>query len=592
MMNKKVVVLVGQPNCGKTSLFNRLTGSNQFVGNWPGVTVEKKEGIIIINRESFRLIDLPGSYTLAPFSLEETITSEYIFKEQVDLILNIVDSTHLERHLFLTLQLLALKKPLIVVLTMIDEIKEEGKAINSESLKKILGVPIVLMIAREGKGVEKLIEEINTTFNKSRKPKPNFKIPVEPSDIYRKSKSIEETVVKILPGQKRSVIKEIWDKLDYFALHQIFGPILFFLVMTLMFWFTFSIGGKLADLLGIFLEKIEQLIMFLKKPVLLSLFQEGIIGGVGNVLLLVPYIAVLFFCFSLLEESGYIGRVAYVMDRLMHRLGLHGKSIIPLILGFGCNVPAIMTARSLDNENDKIKTILMIPFISCSGRLPIFVLFTGAFFRTRGIFVILLLYFLGVIMALLTGFILTKFVFKETSPELVMELSPYRLPYWKNIWRNTYTKVKQYIYKAGTLIFLFSILLWFLSYYPSGSGFGGESSMIGIFGKAISPIFKPLGFDWKMTIALISGFVAKELVLSTMGVLYTGSGSLSSILQATIPSSTVIVFLVFSLLYLPCLATVFTIRSETNSLKWMFFSIAWSLVIAWITSFLFKLVLV
>jgi ferrous iron transport protein B len=588
-MPKQLVVLVGQPNSGKTSLFNALTGSNQFVGNWPGVTVEKKEGFISLEDLQITLIDLPGCYSLTPYSMEETITSNFISSNHPSLILNIVDSTHLERHLFLTLQLIKLGIPMIVVLNMVDELEQDGLNIHIETLQKSLGLPVVKVIAREGKGMQPLLDASFHMLKKPITPKPAFKIPTDPHALYKRSRKIQDSSLHAIPGAKVSNLKKVWERLDQIALHPTYGLFAFFLVMAVMFWVTFSLGGKIANLLSLGLDKLSALSTQIPEPIIQSLIQRGILGGVGNVILLVPYIAILFLFFSLLEDSGYIGRVAYLMDRVMHKIGLHGKSIIPLILGFGCNVPAIMTARALESESEKIKTVMMMPFITCSGRLPVFVLLTSAFFGGRGVLVILSLYLLGIIFAILTGLMLNKTIFKEQSPELLMELSPYRLPYMKNIFRSTWTKVKQYLYKAGTLIFLVTIFLWFLSYFPSSSGFGGEKSMIGVIGKFLSPVLAPLGFDWKMTIALLSGFLAKELILSTMGVLYPGAGSLATILKQTLQPATIYVFLVFILLYVPCMATVAAIRSELNSKKWMFISIGWSIFVAWIVSFVVKL---
>jgi len=586
MPNKRTVALVGQPNSGKTSLFNALTGSNQYVGNWPGVTIEKKEGRFNSHDIEFLVVDLPGCYSLNPYSLDERITKDYLRNQKPDFIINVVDSTHLERHLYLTLQLISLKIPMIFALNMTDELENLGLSIDEKAFSEILGVPVVSIIARENKGIEPLVSIMAQGVAP---PIPQEKVPVKPKEIYLSTKRIIKKVIRhTLKKQNKTAV---WlNRIDYFALHPTFGPILFFLLMFLGLEFTFLFGGIVISWFEKGLGFLYQYFEIVNNPITKSVLQHGILSGVGNVVLLVPYIALLFFFISFLEDSGYMGRAAYVMDRFMHKLGLHGKSFIPLLLGFGCNVPAIMTTRSLETDGERIKTILMIPFMSCSGRLPVFVLFAGAFFGSKGVLIVIFLYILGILSAILTALLLKKTVIREESPDLLMELPPYRFPFWRNIWKNTWLKVKQYFYKAGTLIFIVTIFLWFLSYFPSSSGFGGEKSLIGIIGKWCSPFLKPLGFDWRMTIALISGFIAKELVLSSLGVLYPGGSSLSTTLQQVMDSKTAFVFLIFILLYIPCIATIAVIRSETNW-KWATFSVIWSIMLAWIVSFLFRFAL-
>ncbi|OHD06467.1 MAG: ferrous iron transport protein B [Spirochaetes bacterium GWD1_27_9] len=651
------IAIIGQPNSGKTSLFNKLTGSNQHVGNWAGVTVEKKEGKFSVGKQKINAIDLPGIYSLSTYTLEEKVTRNYLINERPNLILNIVDATNLERQLFLTMQLLFIGIPTILVLNMIDEVEEKGNKIDTKRLSELLGVQIVETVARDAKGIDNLKQKINEYLNNSTKNK-EFKIPddeaniiqtirlfskefdnidkfkdyknwyalkflekdIEVSeeikkhstevygllDLARKelTKSISTDLAIAIPdwiygitrGIEAEVLKEFMRKkqvkeivsnfLDLIALDKFFGVPVFFLVMFLLFQATFFVGDILIGYMENLLAFLSHFITYIPNKLIVSLLKDGIVGGVGNVLLLIPYIFIMFFLMSILDDSGYMSRAAFVMDRFMHKIGLHGKSFIPLIMGFGCNVPAIMAARTLESHEEKIKTILMVPFIACSARLPVFVLLSGAFFGKYGGISVFALYMIGILISILTGIILNKTVLKKKSDGLIMELPPYRTPHILNSITGTLPKIKHYFIKAGTIIFVASAILWVLSYFPVGVEFGGEHSLIGRLGKIISIIFIPLGFDWKMTVGLITGVVAKEVVISTLSVLYSASDSFTVVLPTLINPIIGFSYLAFILIYTPCLATIAVIKSETNSTKWAIISLVYSITLAWIVSFL------
>jgi ferrous iron transport protein B len=659
-MAKKIVeiAMVGQPNCGKTSLFNKLTGSSQQVGNWAGVTVEKKEGKLVLGNKKFNVVDLPGIYSLSAFSMEEKVTRSYLLDEKPDLIINVIDATNLERQLFLTVQLLFIGIPTILVLNMMDEVAEKGYSIDTKRFSELLGVPVLETVARDSKGVNELKEKIEIEINnpcvynsyyilenktgviESIKNLSNILLNInelkefknwyalkflendpETVEIIKKytkrefgefiiirrelatklskhdfssmitdwiygiTRGIETEVLKGFKREKSS--KEIISNfLDMIVLNKFTGVPVFFLVMFLLFQATFFLGefvvGFLEQGIGIVAGFVDRI----GNPLLVSLLKDGIIGGVGNVLLLIPYIFIMFLLMSFLEDTGYMARAAFVMDRFMHSLGLHGKSFIPLVMGFGCNVPAIMAARTLETHEERIKTILMIPFIACSARLPVFVLFSGALFGKNGGIAVFALYLLGIIISIITGLLLNKTFLKKKSEGLIMELPPYRVPRIINSVIGTWPKVKSYFFKAGTLIFAASVILWILSYFPYGVEFGGEKSLIGYLGKAVGFILFPLGFDWKMSIGLVSGFVAKEVIISTLSVLYSGGAGLSAVLPTVINPVVGFSYLAFILIYTPCLATIAVIKTETNSIKWTVFSIVYSIAFAYVVSLL------
>lgn len=683
LINKQeyAVAVIGQPNCGKTTLFNALTGSNQYVGNWPGVTVEKKTGKFELNGNSILLQDLPGTYSLIPWSADEKVSRDYLFSEQYDAIINIIEAHHLERQLYLTFQLASIGVPMLVVVNMMDEFEAEGKLLDVKRLSALLGMPVVAMSLRLGKGLDEFksvlaemlsapklnvnqyagkkafaqlalspetellaaIESVmqeNTMYQKQvENDYPNIKpfagallyllgdtgmrcyteqhgpemgrlemalLNAKLNFCYKKHApqtiNIDEYIAKefgiwlygIARGIARECIKLRKDNeyarknysalIDRVVLQLAIGFPVFLLVIFLLFQLTFSLGDIVINYLEIGLDYLNNIASNLHPAWLSSLIQHGVIGGAGNVLLLTPYIFIMFFLLSFLEDSGYMARIAFVTDHIMHKLGLHGRAFIPLIMGFGCNVPALMAVRTLDNEKDKIKASLMIPFISCSARLPVYVLFAGAFFKNYAGIVVFSLYFAGIAAGIFTGWFLSKTIIQEKSEGVIMELPPYRLPLIKNMVLSAWTKTKSYIVKAGTVILGLSIVLWMLSSYPEQ---GAGSFLAGI-GRAIAWLFKPLGFDWIMTVGLLSGFVAKEVVISTLGILYADSGDLSTLLPAVINIPTALAYLVFIVLYTPCVATLAVLKAETGKIRWAIFSVSWGLFLAWISAFIVK----
>lgn len=683
LINKReyTVAVIGQPNCGKTSLFNALTGSNQYVGNWPGVTVEKKTGKFELNGYSIILQDLPGTYSLIPWSADEKVSRDYLFTEQYDAIINIIEAHHLERQLYLTFQLASLGVPMLIAVNMMDEFEAEGKLLDIKRLSELLGIPVVAMSVRLGRGLDEFkskLTELFTSENRAanqhagkkafaqlavspetelltateavmsehtmyqqrvKNDYPNIKpfagallyllgdtgltcyteqtgsdmemleraLLTAKSEYCRKKHTpqtikINEYIAEefgiwlygIARGIARECIKLRKDNeyarknrsalIDKVVLQPAIGLSVFLLVIFLLFQATFTLGDIFIGYLELGLDFIKNITASLHPAWLSSLLQHGVIGGAGNVLLLTPYVFIMFFLLSFLEDSGYMARIAFVTDHVMHKLGLHGRAFIPLVMGFGCNVPALMAVRTLDNEKDKIKASLMIPFMSCSARLPVYVLFAGAFFKHYAGIVVFLLYLAGIAAGIFTGWLLSKTIIREKSEGVIMELPPYRMPLIKNIFLSAWTKTKSYIIKAGTIILGLSIVLWMLSYFPEQ----GANSLLAGIGRAIAWIFKPLGFDWIMTVGLLSGFVAKEVVISTLGILYANTGDLSTLLPVIINIPTALAYLVFIVLYTPCIATLAVMKTETGKTRWAVLSVSWGLFLAWISAFIVK----
>lgn len=641
-MQQIKVAFVGNPNCGKTTLFNGYTGAKHKVGNWPGVTVEKKEGIIKHDGRVITLVDLPGIYSISPYSMEEILTREYILNYDPDIVVNIVDATNLERNLYLSLQLIELGKPVVIALNMMDLVESRGYHINIERLSEELGVPVVPVSAVNKKGLTRLIHQvINSTSTRKRKSyKPiiiNYgdkieeqiesyrkeiaskyptheevlrwlaiKILENDKEIFKKihltkkpEKSHEEDIAKIKYDYISSFIGEVIttnddelnfsDKVDNIIINSFWGIPIFAIIMTLVFAFTFTVGNFFMDVFdsgfGLFVEFMTNLLTNMHVAEwLVSLIVDGIIGGVGGILIFLPNIACLFLAISILEDSGYMARVALLMDKFMRRIGLNGKAFIPMILGFGCSVPAIMTARTLEEESDRLKTILITPFMSCSAKMPIYVLFSSLFFPGNEILITLSLYFIGIIVAILVAIVFKKTMAKGASAPLIMELPSYKKPAIKTTMIFVWEKIKGYLQKAGTIIFIASVILWFILEF----NFTGKVDMVESFGASIgrfiAPIFTPLGFgNWQAALSLISGIMGKEIVVSSMAVIYgiSESGFETALLTSGFTYVSAYAFMVFSLLYTPCVATIGIIKKETNSWKWTIFSFIYQLVIAW-----------
>jgi len=652
------IALIGNPNTGKTSLFNNLTGSYEYVGNWSGVTVEKKVGVFKNNIG--HLIDLPGVYTLNPLSKDEGVVTSFFLNESVDRLLNILDASQLERNLHLTLQLLEFEKPALIGLNMIDVANKRGIQIDASKLSNALGVPVVPVVARSGKGCDQLVDVIATKSIRPAKKNlvyygkeveeaiialtgevmgktdhsarflaihyiegneyvKNYVNSIADSKklqaimanleskllqqndikslanfIYLKRKEVIEEIVAEVAKKSDSVIP-LSEKIDSIVTNRFIGMPIFLLLMYLMFMLTFDwLGTPLSDALDAFLtgpvtvgfEKVLTAIN--ASDFIHALIIEGLVAGVGGVLVFVPQIFILFFFISLLEDSGYMARVALVMDRIMESVGLNGKAFIPMMIGFGCNVPGIMAARTIETPRERLLTILLTPLMSCSARLPVYALFVGAFFAGHKAFIVLSLYVLGIVVALILAKIFSTTLLKSETSLFVIELPPYRLPQFQSLWRSTWDKGKGFIRKAGTFIFAGSVFIWLLSYAgPNGLKVDMDHSYLAAIGNVIAPIFDPIGFGtWQASASLITGFLAKEAIISTMNIIYfvPNDASLQGILADYYTPLAAYSFMVFILLYIPCLATTATIYKETGSKKWTAFSMIYAFAIAYVLS--------
>ncbi len=656
------IALAGNPNAGKTSIFNGLTGSHQHVGNWPGVTVERKEGEFIHGNIKIKVVDLPGTYSLTPYTIDERIARDFIVKEKPELVVVIADASNLERNLYLLIEIMQLTKKTLLVLNMVDIAEKKGIKINHQSLSKILGIPVVKTIANKGVGIkelkDKIVEAIKNPqenvgegsflFNerielavseiRDRVSKLRLIFPprfialklLEKDDeirelvfskadnglrtvvdawIARLEKELGDDMASILAAEKYAFIHglynevvelkssverqiDITDRVDRVLTNRYLGIPLFLFIMWIIFQLVFKVGNPLADIIDKLMGSLAALISeVLSKwgasSYAISFITDGIIGGVGSVLVFIPNIMLLFLAIAILEDSGYMARAAFVMDKLMHSLGLHGKSAIPMIVSFGCNIPGILATRTLKSEKDRILTILILPLMSCSARLPIYVLFASVFFSKHAAWVIFSLYLLGIILAILMATIFKKTLFRgETSP-LIMELPPYRIPYLKSVWLSTWQRTSMFLKKAGTFILATVVLVWIFSSLPLGVEYASPESIIGRIGVVFAPILKPAGFGfWQAAVSLIFGFLAKEVVIGTMGTVWGASEeSLRNILPHYFSQVSALSFMVFSLIYVPCVAAVATIWKEAGS-KWALISIAYSMLLAYLVSVL------
>ncbi|WP_406670200.1 ferrous iron transport protein B [Methanolobus sp. ZRKC4] len=648
------IALAGNPNVGKTTLFNAITGSRQHVGNWPGVTVEKKSGTRIYKGYEIEIIDLPGTYSLTAYSMDEIVARDFIIEEKPDIVIQIVDASNLERNLYLTTQLMELETEMIIALNMCDLAEERGDRIYIDKMQELLATPIIRTVATQKKGIcellDKVIEqkeiephhgheigygneiedkilEIEKVLSEDEKRDKRYPLRwvsirlLEGDDNVREKISnspVYDRTIEIIDAiDQEEYEAEIADK-RYLAINMIFpqmctrandtltksdmidrvltnkylGIPIFLALMWGAFELTFAFATPFMDMIDITATWFANYISSSLQPEwLASLVGDGIIGGVGAVLVFVPNIFILFFLLSLLEGSGYLARAAFIMDKLMYKIGMHGKSFIPMLMGFGCNVPAIMAARSIEDEKDRLITILIVPFVSCGARLPIYVLFAGTFFGRQAGTVIFAMYILGIVIAIISAKLLRKTIVKGKPAPFIMELPPYRVPTLKasvmHMWDNGF----MYIKKAGSIILVGVVVIWVMASFPWGVEYGSEDSYVGSLGHAVEPFLKPLGFDWKISVALIFGLVAKEIVVASMGVLY-GSGDSSEVLSERLLADSGITALsslslmAFSLLYMPCIATVGVIKKETGSWKWTVFAIIYGIGVAWITAFI------
>ena len=672
MSDKIIIALAGNPNSGKTTLFNALTGSRHSVGNWPGVTVERKEGKVKYKEAEITAVDLPGTYSLSPYSIEEIVARNYIVEGNPDVVVNIVDASNLERNLYLTTQIIELGKPMVIALNMMDVAEKRGIKIDIDKLSKELGVPIVSVVATKNEGIKELLDTVVKVKSKIIDAIPNqidygpkaeaeitktmaelkdnpkvdntnlrwtalkvleedesilAKLGIEPSPDEEEMDlsgdidfDLEDDMESLIADKKYGYISKVVsksvkkpkekllttsDKIDKVVTNRWLGLPIFGLLMYGVFTLTFGIGDLLIELIEGGFQSLTEVIKGLLSSAgtaewLQSLIGDGIIAGVGGVLSFLPGIIILFIAISLLEDSGYMARVAFIMDRAMRKIGLSGKAFVPLLMGFGCTVPAVMSARTLEDENDRLATILVSPFMSCGAKLPIYILFAGVFFPGNEANVVFSLYFLGVVVAILSALLFKKTIFKSKATPFVMELPPYRFPTLKTTGLSVWERVKGYIVRAGTIIFAASIVIWFITGFNFSGPVELQNSFGASIGRAIAPVFKPLGFgNWQTTLSLITGLLAKEVVISTMAIIYglggiigdaaiegDVSGFSSTLMSVGFNGISAYAFMVFTLLYTPCVAALGVIKRETNSWKWTGFSLVYQLLVAWGGAFL------
>ena len=701
------VALVGNPNCGKTSLFNIASGAHEHVGNYSGVTVDAKEGFFDFQGYHFRIVDLPGTYSLSAYTPEELYVRKHIIEETPDVIINVADSSNLERNFYLTTQLIDMNVRMVIALNMYDELESSGNKLDYIKLSQLIGVPMIPTVCRRGEGIDQLfhviigiyeggdflsqkgeirseiledlrdwhktyvpdhefgshkeeedarprgymrhihinhgpelersIEEVKKAISQNEDIRHKYSTRFLSIKLLENDKEIENFISTLPNGKEiiairnketlriRKVMNEDSEQaitdakygfitgalketftdnhlekeqttrvIDSIVTHRIWGYPIFFLFLYIMLEGTFVLGDYPMQGIEWLVDQLGNLIRNnMAEGPLKDLLIDGIIGGVGGVIVFLPNILILYFFISILEDSGYMARAAFIMDKIMHRMGLHGKSFIPLIMGFGCNVPAIMATRTIEDRKSRLITMLVNPLMSCSARLPIYLVMIGAFFPNCASFMLLCIYTAGILLAVIMARIFSKFLVKGEDSPFVMELPPYRMPTSKSIMRHTWEKGAQYLKKMGGIIMIASIIIWFLGYYPQHDAYESvaeqqENSYIGQIGKAIEPVIKPLGFDWKLGIGLISGVGAKELVVSTLGVLYTNEGDVENVnLSNRIPITPLVAlaYMLFVLIYFPCIATFAAIKQESGSWKWAIFTAGYTTGLAWLVAF-------
>ena len=670
------VALVGNPNCGKTSLFNMASGSHEHVGNYSGVTVDAKEGNFEYGGYHFKIVDLPGTYSLSAYSPEELYVRRNLIEDIPDVVINVVDASNLQRNLYLTTQLIDMNLKVVMALNMYDELEERGDKLDIKQLGYLLGMPIVPTVSRIGEGLEALFDKViqvdeNSDPHLARHIHINHGSELEQSidrlkELIQKNPDIRykystrflaikylendkevEAVIEKLPNRDEIIVARfqeqqrinemlqssaesalvdakyafvqgalaetyepyqgkkkrttLTDKIDALVTHKWAAFPLFLLVLYFVFNSTFVIGEHPVRWIESIVSHFSAFVASaMSEGWLKDLVVDGVIGGVGSVLVFLPNILLLYFFISLLEDSGYMARAAFIMDKLMHKIGLHGKSFIPMIMGFGCNVPAILATRTIESPKSRLITTLIIPMMSCAGRMPVYILIAGAFFPKNAGLVMLGLYALGILMAVLGAKILSRF-FKEDDLPFVMELPPYRVPTAKSIFRHTWEKGRQYLQKMSGIILVCSMVIWFLGYFPNNDRYDTpqqqqEHSFIGYVGKAMEPALKPLGFDWRMGVGIVAGVGAKELVVSTLGVMYADDEPVAletnadetrlqrALIKSVTPAGA-LAYMVFILLYFPCIATFIAIKHETGGWKWALFTAVYTIVLAWVMAF-------
>ena len=577
------VALFGNPNVGKTTVFNLLTGSKQYVGNWPGVTIEKKEGFI---SEDIKIVDLPGIYAMDTFSNEEKVSKQFLENENVDLILNIVDASSLDRNLYLTTQLMQYNKPIILLLNMIDVAEAKGIHIDTKKLEKELGVKVIPIIAKKKEGLENIENDIKSTLSSKFSYKKDFGNEI---NTYRE-------IEKILSKSMKSGFENkerLSSKIDNIILHPILAYPVFVAALLILFKFTFDwVGGPLQELtetlIDTYIATPADALFANSSPWFHSLIVDGLIGGLGGALPFFPLIFVLFLGMSFFEDSGYMARTAFLMDNVMKKVGLSGKAFIPMIMGLGCASPAIMATRTLESEKDRKITALIAPLMTCGAKLPVYALFVSIFFRKNAAIVTTSLYLLGIVVAIIIALVLNKTVYKTEIEPFVLELPEYKMPTLNALLKNTWNKAKGFLIKVCTIMFAMSVVIWALSSFNfSGFTENINESFLASLGHLIAPIFAPLGFgDWRAGVSILTGISAKEVVISTMEIVY---GNLNTTLPQSFTSVTAYGFLVFSALYTPCIAALSTMRKEYGS-KMMFISATYQFAVAWVAAFIVKIV--
>ncbi|WP_196600297.1 ferrous iron transport protein B [Pectinatus frisingensis] len=614
------IALTGNPNTGKSTIFNELTGIRQKIGNWPGVTVDKKMGYVNHKDRAISIVDLPGTYSINARSPEEQIVIDYLLNERPDIVVDVVDSSNIERNLFLTLQLLEHRIPVLIDLNMMDEATKRGLKISSKKLSELIGMPVVETVGRSNKSTRKLLDIFTSTVMNSYQNSELIEKHISAVETIRAGAGEhdikEEKIISLRYDLIDKIIAVIVDKngvasttttekIDRFLANGFIALPILLLLLYGVFEITFTwIGQPIADFLNFAINTwfsgiVDDALSTIGVAAWLqSLVVNGVIAGVGSVLTFVPLIFTLFFCLSFLDGTGYMARVAFIMDPIMRRAGLTGKGVMPLIMGFGCGVPAIMGARALDSEKDRMISILVTPFLTCGAKLPVMALFAAVFFPKNASNVVFVMYIIGIVMAIIMAKVLTVTTFKDKQSSFLLELPPYRIPDMKTVLLETWDKGKGYLVKAGTIIFAMSVLIWFLSNYNlSGPTDEMTESFLAYLGAAISHLFTFQGFDtWQAGAAVITGVVAKEAVISTMGILYNvgdvaddtvdAANQMMTALGGSFTALSAFAFMVFTQLYSPCVTALGTIKKETGRWKWLFFAFAYTTAVAWVVSLL------